>query len=148
MINIDLQYDADFINTDKITQLAQHICSIFYHEDITVNIRIVDNNTILQANKDFLDHDYVTDVISFDMSDDTEKCFDIIVNAELAINNAQKLNIAPLSELSLYICHGMLHNFGFDDADPKKAEKMHKKEDEILHALGYGYVYNIDKPDI
>ncbi len=47
--------------------------------------------------------------------------------------------------MALYITHGLLHNLGFDDADPEQARRMHAAEDEILQDFGYGLVYNRDR---
>jgi len=80
------------------------------------------------------------------LSDDevpqSPKLFELIVNGEMAVRQANLRGHSSKAELALYITHGLLHNFGFDDSIPSKARKMHDTEDEILQQLGYGLVYN------
>ena len=83
--------------------------------------------------------------MSFDLSDDvsdSSKLFEIVVNGEIAVKQANLRGHTDEAELALYIAHGLLHNLGFDDSTPEKARKMHDIEDEILQQLGYGIVYN------
>jgi len=63
----------------------------------------------------------------------------------MAVREANLRGHSSEAELALYITHGLLHNFGFDDSTPGKARKMHNVEDEILQQLGYGLVYNKGK---
>ncbi len=60
----------------------------------------------------------------------------------MALRQATLRSHSDQAELALYITHGLLHNFGFDDLEPSEAKKMHEKEDEILQELNYGLVYN------
>ena len=142
MINIEVISENTGVETEKLHQLTTAICSRFNLENYSINIRIVGDDEIHRANKQFLGHDCPTDVISFDLSDEDEKCFDIIVNAQLAKRKAKELDHSFMAELALYITHGLLHNLGFDDLDKADAKKMHQKEDEILQDFGYGIVYN------
>ncbi len=142
MIDIDVQICESYVDKDRLVKLAEYICDQFGLQEPEINICVMDNYSTKNANNKYLSHDYVTDVISFDMSDDQHKCFDIIVNGELAMEKARELGHLPLAELALYMTHGMLHNLEFDDSDEEKAEKMHLKEDEILQAVGFGVVYN------
>ena len=146
--NITIQITDDFdgleIDPGKIKTLIKTICKRFTGDKIAVSLAIVDDKRIKKINKEFLDHAHTTDVISFDLSQaqDGEKLFDIVVNAEKAQKQAKKRGHLPQAELALYITHGLLHNFGFDDQRKDQAEKMHKLEDEILQHLGYGVIYN------
>jgi probable rRNA maturation factor len=63
----------------------------------------------------------------------------------MAVKQANMRGHSSEAELALYITHGLLHNFGFDDSTQKQAEKMHNIEDQILQQLGYGPVYNTEK---
>lgn len=143
-INFSVEYEAHQVDVEKLEALAEHICELFVIEDAQISIAVVDDEQIHDVNNRFLGHDYPTDVISFDLSDEPGdiKIFDIIVNAELGFAKAEELGHAGIAELALYICHGMLHNLGYDDGEAEKAEKMHEKEDEILQNLGYGVVYS------
>jgi probable rRNA maturation factor len=109
-----------------------------------ISIVIVDDNEIRKLNKQFLNSKAVTDCLSFDLTDNKKgpKIFDLIVNGEMAVRQANLRGHPSEAELALYITHGLLHNFGFDDSTERRARKMHETEDEILQEFGYGLVYN------
>lgn len=113
-------------------------------DNIQLDILICDDDFITEQNSLHLNHNYATDVISFDLSDDFEdkKVYTIIVNAQMAQRQAGKRAHTEQAELALYICHGILHNLGYDDSNNADAKKMHKEEDEILEYAGIGKIYN------
>ena len=143
----------------KLRELVQIVCDRFGREKTPemryeISIVVVDDNQIRQLSGRFLNRDETTDCLSFDLSDDNEeqthagkrtsRIFELIVNGEMAARQALLRGHSSEAELMLYITHGLLHNFGFDDATPSQARTMHDAEDEILQQLGYGYVYNRD----
>jgi len=141
------------INTSplKIKKIAKALCCRFgRHEPIDtryeISIAIVDDNEIRKLNREFLNSKAATDCLSFDLSDDEkgQKIFDLVVNGEMAVRQANLRGHSSEAELALYITHGLLHNLGFDDTTQNQARKMHETEDEILQEFGYGMVYNID----
>ncbi|MBN1437707.1 MAG: rRNA maturation RNase YbeY [Sedimentisphaerales bacterium] len=119
-----------------------------------VSIAVVDSVSIRQLKKQFFDMDVVTDVISFDLSDEEDTGGDadsesvsgldceIVVNAQLALEIAEGDEKNALAELNLYVVHGLLHQLAYDDQTPQQAKKMHQKEDQLLEELGYGKVYS------
>ncbi len=148
-IQITNNFEGIDISGDKIKKLARAVCSRFGRHEPTdikyeVSIAIVDDNEIRQFNREFLNSKAPTDCISFDLSDDEEglKVFDLIVNGQMAVRQANLLGHSSEAELVLYITHGLLHNLGFDDLTKSQARKMHETEDEILQEFGYGIVYN------
>ena len=130
----------------KIKKLVQAVFERFGLSKATVSIAIVDDAEIKNLNSRFLNRKSNTDCLSFDLSDTQEpqspKLFELIVNGEMAVRQANLRGHASQAELALYITHGLLHNLGFDDATDSKARKMHDMEDNILQQLGYGFVYN------
>jgi probable rRNA maturation factor len=137
------------ISGDKIKKLAKAVCRRFGRQESAdiqyeVSIAIVDDNDIRQFNREFLNSEAPTDCISFDLSDDKggAKVFDLIVNGEMAVRQANLRGHSSEAELALYVTHGLLHNLGFDDSTTSRARKMHETEDEILQEFGYGIVYN------
>jgi len=130
----------------ELRKLVKAICNRFKLSKAAVSIAIVDDAQIRKLNKQFLNSKSATDCLSFDLSDDevpqSPKLFELIVNGEMAVKQANLRGHSSEAELALYITHGLLHNFGFDDSIPSKARKMHDTEDEILQQLGYGLVYN------
>jgi len=130
----------------KIKKLVRAVLDRFGLSKATVSIAIVDDTEIKKLNSRFLNRKSNTDCLSFDLSDTREpqspKLFELIVNGEMAVRQANLRGHSRLAELALYITHALLHNLGFDDATKSKAKKMHDMEDNILQQLGYGFVYN------
>ena len=137
------------MSTLKIKKLAKAICNRFVIDEsqetrYEINIAIVDDNEIRKLNKQFLNSESTTDCLSFDSSNDQmgPKIYDLVVNGEMAVRQANQRGHSSEAELALYITHGLLHNLGFDDSTKKQARKMHETEDKILQEFGYGIVYN------
>ena len=139
------------ISTLKIKKLTKAVCNRFARHEpketkYEINIAIVDDNEIRQLNKQFLKRESITDCLSFDLSGDKKgpKIFDLVVNGEMAVRQANQRGHSGEAELALYITHGLLHNLGFNDVAKSQARKMHQAEDEILQEFGYGMIYNKD----
>ena len=137
------------VRLSKIKQLVQVVfnqSSSGQSKPTVVSIAIVDDAEIRKLNSRFLNRKSNTDCLSFDLSDgkqpQSSRLFELIVNGQMAVRQANLRNHSPEAELALYIIHGLLHNLGFDDSTETKAKKMHDMEDKILQQLGYGLVYN------
>jgi probable rRNA maturation factor len=108
-----------------------------------LSIVIVTDRKIHEINRKFLNHDFSTDVITFDLSDDelSRKKHTIIkpvegeiyVSAGAAARKGRELKVLPEQELLLYIVHGILHLLGYDDHAATDKKRMRKKEKEILN---------------
>jgi len=130
----------------KVEKLVRAVCNRFRLSKIMVSIAIVDDVQIRKLNVQFLNRKSTTDCLSFDLSDgkgpQSPKSFELIVNGQMAVRQANLRGHSSEAELALYITHGLLHCLGFDDSTESQARKMHDTEDEILQQLGYGLVYN------
>jgi len=92
-----------------------------------------DQHTAL--NIKYLDHDYSTDILTFDMSDTDEIAGDVYINWEVCRTNAKEYGVSDEQELYRLFIHGLLHLVGFDDhTDDEKAE-MRGQEDRYLQLL-------------
>jgi probable rRNA maturation factor len=132
-------------STTEIEKLVRTVCKQFDLHRAVISIAIVDDEHICKLNEQFLKDKHNTDCLSFDLSDNQEpdeKCFEIIVNAELADRRAEQMEHSPQAELALYVTHGLLHQFGYDDQTDEQAEKMQRAAEHILQQLGYDFVYN------
>jgi len=143
-VNINISCDTVRFDRHKMIEMVQKVAWRFGTRKARINFAVLGDKEITRLNRKFLNKTGTTDVISFDLSDDTDglKNFDIAVNAEMAQRQAKTRDHKPESELALYFLHGLLHNLGFDDSTAGKAAKMHKTEDDILQKFGYGIVYN------
>jgi len=151
--NIVVQVAKNFKDIDvcfsRLEKLVKGICNRFKLSRATISIALVDNAQIRRINRKFLNRNRTTDCLSFDLSDvnrkskiKNRKLFEVVVNAEQAVKKANLRGHSAEAELALYITHGLLHNFGFDDSTQSRAKKMHQAEDEILKQFGYGMVYS------
>jgi len=146
VVQITKNFDSIKVCLLKVEKLVEAICNRFKLSKATVSIAIVGDAQIRKLNSRFLNQKSTTDCLSFDLSDDkgpqSPKLFELIVNGEMAVREANLRGHSSEAELALYITHGLLHNFGFDDSTESQARKMHDLEDKILQQLGYGLVYN------
>ncbi len=137
------------VRLSELKKLVKAICNRFKLSKATVSIAIVDDAQIRELNDQFLNSKSATDCLSFDLSDDevphSPKSFELIINGEMAVREANLRGHSSEAELALYITHGLLHHLGFDDSTESQARKMHDMEDEILQQIGYGLVYNKDE---
>ena len=101
-----------------------------------IEINFVDESTIVKINSEYLMHNYGTDVISFDYSNESNS-FDgeIFICWEIAQKNSKRFNVSLDDELKRLIIHGMLHFSGFDDTTESLRKIMKQKEDELLEQV-------------
>lgn len=90
---------------------------------------------ILQTNQDFLDHDYYTDIITFDESEGDVISGDMLISLETVWSNAELLGNQYAEELHRVIIHGVLHLCGLKDKTPEDEANMRAAEDQALRLL-------------
>lgn len=89
----------------------------------------------LEVNREFLGHDYYTDVITFDYSTPSAIAGDIFISLDTVRSNAEQLGIPYMDELHRIIIHGALHLTGQGDKTPETKAQMTAKEDAALRLL-------------
>lgn len=118
------------------TKTKQWIKSIIEAEGFTlgaVNYVLCSDEYLLEMNRQYLDHDYYTDILTFDNSEsDTEIEGDIFISLERVHENAGSESTAPDEELRRVLAHGILHLCGYDDHAAEEKANMRKKEDYYL----------------
>ncbi|WP_247237964.1 rRNA maturation RNase YbeY [Telluribacter sp. SYSU D00476] len=89
---------------------------------------------LLNVNREYLEHDYYTDIITFDTSDEGEDQIegDIFVSIDRVKENAQNLTKSFEDEFRRVLVHGVLHLIGYDDTTDESEAEMRKKEDDYL----------------
>ncbi len=90
---------------------------------------------ILDVNRMYLQHDYYTDIITFDYSEDNMISGDLFISLDTVRTNAEKFAVAYDSELYRVIIHGVLHLCGIDDKAPGARAVMERYENEALQLL-------------
>lgn len=91
---------------------------------------------VLQVNRDYLQHDYYTDIITFDQREEEAKLAgDIFISVERVADNASQLNIPVEQEMHRVLAHGLLHLCGYGDKNDEEVTQMRTRENEWLAAL-------------
>lgn len=102
---------------------------------------VVDDAQMQRINREQLDHDYPTDVITFPLSDAPVLLADIVVSADTARREAAARGHSAYHELVLYAVHGVMHLLGYDDHSPADRRRMRRAERAALAALGVPAVF-------
>ena len=93
------------------------------------------DDRILEVNKQYLQHDYFTDIITFDYTEGNRISGDIFISIDTVKSNASEFQQDFLAELHRIIIHGILHLCGNDDKTPELRKEMTQKENDALALL-------------
>ncbi len=91
-----------------------------------------DDDYILQTNRQYLSHDYYTDIITFDYTEGAFISGDLVISLDTVSSNARALGVSPEEELLRVIIHGVLHLCGINDKGPGEREIMEEAENQAL----------------
>lgn len=132
-----------FSSSKKISKKQVHKLVGLLREDLvysieTLVINFIDSGSIQKINKEYLNHNYSTDIITFNYSG-SHIAFDgeIFISIDDAKLNAQKYKVSLSKELKRLIIHGILHLKGYDDVNSKQRTKMKKKENYLLNKYNF-----------
>ncbi|WP_163715396.1 rRNA maturation RNase YbeY [Mangrovibacterium lignilyticum] len=98
----------------------------------SVNYIFCSDEYLLQVNREYLDHDYYTDIITFDYVEDDKISGDIFVSVDRVSENATRFQVSFQEELRRILVHGVLHLLGYPDKQPDEKIVMTQKEDQYL----------------
>lgn len=99
----------------------------------SLNYVFCSDEYLLQINRDYLEHDYYTDIVTFNQSEDETRIEgDIFISIERVRENATTLNVEFLQELKRVMIHGLLHLCGYDDHSEVDQQQIRAKEDNYL----------------
>lgn len=105
-------------------QHKRHIGSLTYV--------FVSDEQLLVMNRQFLQHDTYTDIITFDYSENKLVSGELYISIDRVRDNAKSFGVPVTDELHRVIAHGLLHLCGFKDKQPKQAAEMRKQEEKVL----------------
>lgn len=97
-----------------------------------INYLFMNDEDMLQANRQFVGHDYYTDIITFDYTRGDRIAGDIMISLDTVASNADKFGVPFFRELMRVIIHGVLHLCGINDKGPGEREIMEANEDAAL----------------
>ncbi len=139
LIQISIAVPQEIVPIDKayFRKVAQSVLGEEGVKKASVSLAFVDDPTIHRLNKQFLDHDEPTDVLSFPMGGGKSGLEgELVIGVEVARRIAREHGHSEKAELALYTIHGILHLVGYDDKSFTKAVKMRNAERHHLKVLG------------
>lgn len=121
--------------------LLLHLNSLIKNElkeigDLTVIF--CSDKYLLEMNKEYLDHDYYTDIITFDYVEGETISGDLFISMDRVKENAGKFGISTLKELYRVVFHGTLHLVGYNDKTDEEQKVMREKENYYLSEVDFG----------
>ncbi|GGB77268.1 endoribonuclease YbeY [Flavobacterium suaedae] len=131
---ISFNYETDF-ELENESVYEDWISRVIESEDKTegeINYIFCDDEYLLQKNIEFLNHDTLTDIISFDYTMGNLISGDIFISVERVKDNAADFNVPFQEELKRVMAHGVLHYCGYKDKTEEDSALMRSKEEEKI----------------
>lgn len=120
------------LNVPKTIKWMQLVAANYGFVVGNLNYIFCDDDKILQVNQEFLQHDYYTDVITFDYSTSTVLSGDVFISLDTVRSNAQMVADTFERELDRILIHALLHLTGQGDKTPETKQVMTQKEEKAL----------------
>lgn len=131
---ISFNYETDFELQDE-AKYEGWLSEVIESEDKTegeINYIFCDDEYLLQKNIEFLDHDTLTDIISFDYTMGSLISGDIFISVERVADNAKDYGVSFDEELKRVMVHGVLHYCGYGDKTEEDSQLMRAKEEQKM----------------
>ena len=120
------------IDIRKVEQWIKSTAAQYGYSVGELNYIFCDDEKILAVNREFLQHDYYTDVITFDYSTSTVLSGDVFISLDTVRSNAQMVEDTFERELDRILIHALLHLTGQEDKTPETKQVMTQKEEKAL----------------
>jgi probable rRNA maturation factor len=143
-IEIADEQNAHSFDTARLTTAAEAVLTDAGIHQAEISIAIVSGERMHELNRQYLDHDYPTDVLSFLLDHDTNAASlsgQIIVSADYAAAEAARYGWTTDDELLLYVIHGCLHLVGHDDSALEGQRAMRAAESQYLRRFELEHRY-------
>lgn len=126
------------VNEEQLVAAVRAVLNESDFNSAMISLAVVDDSTIHELNRQFLNHDWPTDVLSFALQEDGPHLEgEVVISADTAAAMAVELGCSPEAEQLLYVVHGMLHLVGFRDKTPEDAQEMRLAEARFLSDFGW-----------
>ena len=132
MISFNYETDFELQNESHYEDWISRIIDSEGFDEGEINYIFCDDEYLHKINVEYLDHDTLTDIISFDYTVGNLIQGDIFVSIERVQDNASDFNVSFEEELKRVLSHGVLHYCGYKDKSPKDEALMRSKEDEKM----------------
>ena len=136
MVNIFFE-DIEILDLDPefFVSWLSNVCLEEGKELEEVNLIFCSDDYLLKMNNDFLEHDYYTDIITFDYCVDNQIMGDLFISKDRVEENAITNSVTFLNELYRVCVHGVLHLCGYKDKSPTESTLMREKENFYLDKI-------------
>ncbi len=137
MIEFDVKnVEMPSLDFERVGRWLEEVAASHDKRVGNINYLFCDDEEILRVNREFLHHDYYTDIITFDYTHRDKIGGDIIISLDTVKSNSEEFGSSYKDELLRVIAHGVLHLCGIDDKGPGEREIMEENENEALKAFG------------
>ncbi|MES2796615.1 MAG: rRNA maturation RNase YbeY [Bacteroidota bacterium] len=120
----------------KLKTWIKHVCLLYNKKPGDLNYIFCNDDYLLEINKTYLNHDFYTDIITFDQSESEDMIEgEIYISVDRVKENAENNNIDFPQELKRVIIHGILHLIGFKDKTEQDSKKMRLLENQMLEII-------------
>ena len=136
MISFNYETEFSWNEEDKISSWVSNVIISEGFKVGDINYIFCDDDYLHKINVEFLNHDTLTDIISFDYSVGKILQGDIFISIERVKENASDFKVSFLEELHRVLVHGVLHYCGYKDKTDDDAKIMRQKEDLYIALLG------------
>lgn len=127
------------INQTKVSRWIKLVAAHYGKKVGNLNYIFCNDERILEVNNEFLQHDYYTDIITFDYSSEKVISGDIFISLDTVKSNADEFEVSFNDELHRVIIHGILHLCGQDDKTDESQAEMARKENKAIELLASIY---------
>lgn len=135
MISFQIRTKLKLVNRKKIKIWLNNIIEEEGAIAGTITYLLIDDKEMAVYNQQFLQHDTLTDVITFENKDGNKISGDIVISTERIYENAEKYKVVFTEELYRVMAHGLLHLLGYKDKSNKQAKEIRKKENYYLEKI-------------
>ena len=131
-INFEDIDEVPGLNSEFLFSWYTQVCSVESKVLGDVTLIFCSDDYLLEMNQTHLNHDYYTDIITFDYSDDNIVSGDLFISYDRVVDNAASFSSSVKDELHRVCVHGLLHLCGYKDKSDSDEQLMRLKEDEML----------------
>ena len=135
MINFQINSNYKLKEKRKIKTWLIEICIEEGYSIGVLSYLLVNDKEMITYNKKFLNHQTLTDVITFQNNDKEMISGDIIISTDRVLDNSNKFNVEFIEELYRVMAHGLLHLLGYNDKKMSETKKIREKEDYYLKKI-------------
>ncbi|MBQ6745518.1 MAG: rRNA maturation RNase YbeY [Bacteroidaceae bacterium] len=129
------QIELPDIDQTKVREWIKKVAASYGKRVGEIAYFFCNDEKILAVNREYLQHDYYTDIITFDYCQGNRLSGDLFISLDTVRSNAELLGNDYYTELHRVIIHGVLHLCGINDKGPGEREKMEAAEDKALSIL-------------